>query len=255
MTRPRLAACYFGEGKFVRMANVLAHSARKHCPEWSIEVERIHPQLQASPLGVHSHVTNTAKLDWWARVIEQSADGDRVLLIDGDTMVLRDLTPVWDLDFDVAYTTKKPAKFPFNGGVVFVRVCPASRALVKRWHAENARLFARPVEHQKWRAKYGGINQASWGLLLEEGVPQQLGVHVAELPCSEWNCEDTYWRRFSQLKPRIVHVKSRLRYVLFAGSSDYELRPILEAWRAMEAEALAHERRAMESHPKEASPQ
>lgn len=238
MKAPRLAACFFGDARFRRMAAVLEHSARRNCPDWTVDVVPIQPELAASPLGIQSHSTNTAKLDWWAAQIEAAEDDDRVLLIDGDTMVLRDLTPAWDRDFDLGYTTKTRTRYPFNGGVVLVRVNARSRAFVAEWRHENGRLFNKPREHQIWRSKFGGINQASFGMMLETGRPKQLGLQVVEFGCPEWNCEDSCWPRFDPAVARIVHIKSQLRREIWLREARTPyLKPIAKIWRALDAEA------------------
>ncbi len=251
----RLEACYFGGASWDRLAHVLRHTARVHCSGWAVNVERITPQQRQSPLGVPGHVHNTQKLDWWAGRVVAAADGDRLLLIDADTMIMRPLNDVWDRDFSFAYTTKPSgSRYPFNGGVIFVRVDEASRRFFAEWHRENLRLLRNPVEHQAWRAVYGGCNQAALGSLLERMTWRSLcrdinearlgdvRVRVARLPCAEWNCEDTSWRTADLSQVRIVHVKSHLQLTVFRqNGSDKSLLPLADLWRRFEREAGAAE--------------
>ncbi len=106
------------------------------------------------------------------------------------------------------------------------------------WQAENTRLFRDPQARTRWSARYAGQNQAALGCLLERGVPQALGVRLAQLPCAEWNCEDSSWPRFNPRVTRILHVKSQLHRELFRKVSQRpDLRPLVDCWRAREAEA------------------
>ena len=237
---PRLISHWFGANPiFERMARVLEHSARKHCPEWSIEVERVTPAPRVSPLGNDSHATNTQKMDEWNAVVQAAPEGDRILLIDADTMVLLPLDPVWDLEFDLAYTVKD-SRFPFNSGVVFLRVNDRARAFAAAWQAENARLLNTPTVHREWRRQYGGVNQAALGAMLTNGIVEQLGLQVAKIPCAEWNCEDSTWPLFDRERTRIVHVKSALRRSVFGiGPATPRLKPLVRVWRLLEREMLA----------------
>jgi hypothetical protein len=238
MTPPRLISKWFGDNpQFARMARVLEFTGRRHCPDWSIEVERIVPAPRHSPLGIPSHAHNTMKMDVWTMAIAASEDGDRVLLIDSDTMILRPLDDVWAQDFDLAYTVKLTERFPFNSGVVFLRVGPAVRRFADAWQQENARLLDHPQEHQRWRAKFGGINQAALGAMLTQGLVAELGLRIVQLPCREWNCEDTSWGAFTPTT-RIVHLKSALRRAIFGlGPTQPRLRPLVGLWRQLEREA------------------
>lgn len=243
LTPPRLVSPWFGDNpQFTRLAQVLEFTARRHCPGWSVEVYRIEPVPRRSPLGVASHAFNTMKMDAWRDAIAASQDGDQVLLIDADTMILRPLDDVWEWPFDIAYTVKQAQIFPFNSGVVFVRVTPAARAFVDAWQVENARLLDAPAEHQRWRSRYGGCNQAALGAMLESGMIDRLGLQMLKIPCAEWNCEDSSWTRFDPERTRIVHIKSALRRAVFGiGPNTSRLRPLVGIWRQLEREVLGPE--------------
>jgi hypothetical protein len=215
VTPPRLEACYFGDhGSDVwrRMAAVLEATALEQCKGWQVNVRRVEPERRVSALGVDSHARNTEKMDEWHRIVMGSADGDRVLLIDTDTFIVKPLDDVWSLEFDLAYTTK-PSRFPFNSGVVFLRISDRVRGFVEDWRNENIRMLGDRRYHVPWRAKYGGINQAALGAILDRNGLH--GLDVRQLPCAEWNCEDSSWWSTGPEKARIVHVKSALRKAIF----------------------------------------
>lgn len=213
---------------YERLARTLEYTARQHCPGWDVTVERLDeaalpPLVPAS--GNPSHVWNTWKLDWWRDRVLGAPDGARVLLIDGDTFVTRPLDPIWDLDFDVAYTLRakyekvrglagvrtRGGGIPFNAGVIFLRVSERTRAFMRSWSETNLRFLRDAQEHEPWRKVYAGINQAALGYLLEQG---EHGCHIAELPCAEWNLVE--WGLYEPEVTRIVHVKSSLRRATFA---------------------------------------
>lgn len=251
MTRPRLEACYFGsvsspQMEWPRLARVLHATASHHCPAWSVRVSCVTPALRTSALGVPSHAVNTQKMDEWHRIVMAANDGDRLLLIDADTMIVRPIDDVWDREFDLAYTSKRHTKFPFNSGVVFLRVSDRVREFVSAWQRENARMLEHccpsgracldPGCHSRWRARYGGINQAALGWMLEQS--QTYGVQLAELPCAEWNCEDASWDEFDLNRTRILHLKGLLRRVVFGRQdpTNDRVRWLAHYWRQTEAD-------------------
>jgi hypothetical protein len=175
-------------------------------------------------------------MECWYEAVSMAPDGAELLLIDVDTVILRSLDAVWQQAFDIAYTTK-PSRFPFNSGVVFVRVNDRSRAFVKTWRDENLRMLTSETHHQAWRRKYGGINQASLGYTLDSKLAA--GVQLVQLPCVEWNCEDSSWALYDPSVTRILHVKSSLRRAVFLGHpAPVSVRPLGRLWRQLEQEAL-----------------
>lgn len=240
-TPPRLVVRYFGPGPsrdWARLVAVLTASARQHCPGWDLDiVDEPYIDTMASPLGVHANVFNTQKLDAWTRAVDAAPYGTRILLLDADTIIRLPLDDVWEQVFDVAYTTK-PAdagpRFPFNLGVLFLRVSDATRQLMETWATANRRMLADPREHQVWRPAFGGINQAAFGRVRREGALRHLAV--VRLPCQTWNCEDESWAAFDPAATRIVHFKGELFRALFHRvKPDPEMRPLLAIWHDAEA--------------------
>lgn len=235
----RLVSCYFGSGdgkKWPRMAAVLRHCADRHCADWHVDIKAITPAPLRSAIGMDSHVSNTQKMDYWASVVESFDNGDEVLLIDSDTMILRSLDDVWDLPFDMAYTTKT-SRFPFNSGVVFLRISQRVKAFACEWQRQNRKMLDDHEHHQTWRRRYGGINQAALGYMLETALAADL--QLLGLPCREWNCEDSSWASFDDTT-RIVHVKSALRRSVFdTGGPDGRLLNLTKMWHALEAERIS----------------
>lgn len=254
MTAPRLYSCWFevaGPGAwpatwYERHARVLEYSARVNSPGWTVDVRKIgRPTPRRAALGggsTSSYIYNTHKLeDWWGAV-RDAADGDRILLIDADTMILRPLDPVWDTPFDVAITVKTGVtRLPMNAGVVFVRVNPRSRVYIEAWWTWNLRLLGNRQEHLRYRRTYAGMNQAALGALMEHEGPRL--ATVAELRCEQWNCETATWATYDAgNQPRIVHVKGCMRRGIMAPTSyrltDPKRRAIADEWLRLERGAI-----------------
>lgn len=243
MTGPPAAlyACAFGAGgptsPWPRLARVLAYTGAQRCPGWTVTVETIAPPpAQTLRAAAASHLDNTHKLDRWCAIVAAAPDDARVVLIDADTMILRPLDDVWALPFDVAITVKAQPVHPINAGVVFVRVSARTRAWLEAWRDENRRMLHDARHHQVWRRTYGGINQAALGAVL---ASTSSDVALAQLPCREWNCEDSSWRAFDPDITRIVHLKSQLRLAVFHGvPAAGEVRRLATLWRSLEREAI-----------------
>ena len=237
MIQRRLVACYFGDSPdWARLAKVLEFSARRHCIGWDIEVRRIDAPPPTHRLSANKN-GNTRKLDWWTDRVEQAEDGSPLLLIDTDTMVLGPLDEAWSEEFDFAYTVKG-GRFPFNAGVVFVRVSDSVRAFMRLWREENRRMFEDSRYHAPWYRRFGGLNQAALGKMLTESVAASMGAKLGTLPCSTWNCENATWADFKSGATRIVHLKNGLRLAALAtGAGSTKLMPLVRIWRAMEREA------------------
>jgi hypothetical protein len=239
--KPRIESLWFGDGKYARMAKVFEATARRHCPGWDINVRKVDQiPIPAHRASVQGHIANTQKLEDWNQIVQDAPDGARIPLIDADTAIVNPIDDIWDLDFDIAYTTKR-STFPFNLGVIFVRVSAPARAFFAAWTAENRHMLQKKVVHREYRQRFGGINQASFGRTLE--TPAVRGVNLLGIPCVEWNCEDSSWERFDPERTRIVHVKSALRRAIFDGTAADLAKPgvarLAEMWKGIEADCMA----------------
>lgn len=241
--RPMVAACYFAakkepDGQYDRLARVLAYTARQQCQGWDVRIDRIVPDIPAPCTGNPSHAWNTSKLDWWADVADACPDGTPLVLMDADMAILRPLDPIWEPSFDLAYTIRDPktSRLPFNGGLVAIRVSPKTKAAIRRWQVVNDAMCREGTDHAVWHKKYAGMNQASFGSLIEgDGF---VGLSVRQLPCQEWNCCE--WSNFAE-NTRVLHVKSRLRRAVFGSAPPQygrgDLSPLVREWHALEAAA------------------
>ena len=241
MTAPRIIVRYFDaspRGTWSRLVGVLRRSIERHCAGWDPDIETTPPATLYSSSGRQGDVHNTRKLNAWAAAVQDAANGDRILLLDADTLILRSLDDVWDRPFDLAYTTRPAeSRYPFNGGVVFLRVSPATKAFVARWQEENLTMLTDAAHHRVWSPAFGGINQSALGMLLTQKAH---GLSIARLPCLEWNCEDECWANFSPDRTRIVHYKGGLQRALFNRQPvEPSMEPLIALWLDQERDAEA----------------
>jgi len=239
---PRLIACYDG-ALYARMARVLAASAAQHCPHWDRQIvaRRL---FDVKEVTVNARVRNSSvKLAEWVKAVDESPDGTPLLLIDADCLILRPLDDVWDRPFDVAYTKRDPArsKLPHNAGVLFVRATPATRAFLHAWLEDTKVIRTSTAKMQQARRQFGACDQAALATTLKRPVAS--AAAIVQLPCREWNCEDSEWGRFDPSLTRIVHIKGALREALIGNARLVSagrmqtLPRLIERWREVEARA------------------
>ena len=213
---------------------------------WTCEVQALTPTTLTSALGLQSHANNSYKLDHWAATVRDAADGEQIMLMDADMAILRPLDEVWAQEFDLAYTVRDPkyTRFPFNGGVVCVRVSDRTKRFVAEWRTENFAMLTNAPMHRPGRIKYGGINQASFGTLIHDRG--RLPLKVAKLPCLEWNCEDSSWERFDPALTRVLHLKGHLRRAVFGQDTAVKpgVKRLVALWHSLEAQATMRARSA-----------
>ena len=223
------------------LRDVLHYSLRKHVRTDDVEIVDIRldePYQRERARGI---ISNTDKLFRWQQEVEDSEDGDCVMLLDCDMMVLKDPCDIFEKDFDVAYTERENSGFPINGGAIFVKVNQRSKKFFRLFLDINNRMYDDIVFHTFWRKRYAGINQSAFGYLIdEEGYEKEVKKHDAKLlsvPCSKWNvCQD--WDK-SLKNARIIHVKGQLRKsVFFSDTVPPHIQETVALWRQYKAELL-----------------
>lgn len=243
MSAPTLAATCFlfpdVARVYTRLADVLEASAAVHCPTWQRDIERVPPPSRVNMSEAFD--ANVHKMTRWCARLETADDGDAIVFMDADTVIVQPLDPIWSEPFDLAYTVKPGARYPFNTGVVAVRVSDRVRTFFRAWHDECRRMQPNTAEakahHRTWRRRYGGIHQAALGCVFAAGAAD--GLQLATLPCRVWNCEDLHWTTFDPAETRILHVKSGLRRAVLGFSPvPHRLRPAVAYWRLVERRLL-----------------
>lgn len=239
---PLLFSCYFDaapNGMFGRLARVLRATAAEQCPQWDRRVQLFDAPVAPRRKYVDdAHLYNTEKLNLWTMAVDAAAVDTPILLIDADTAIVRPLDDVWRRPFDVALTVRdKSCRLPLNAGVVFLRANATTRAFMHAWRDANAHMMTDGEFLRPWRKKYGGLNQAALGYVLEKTAIGR-ATSIERLACQEWNCEDSSWTAFDG-RTRIVHVKSSLRMAIFHYSPAWrDLKPLMRLWIELERQAV-----------------
>jgi hypothetical protein len=229
----RLAAVVFansnGRSDYTRLSRALERSVAANSPRTPIDITRVTPDdtlaAQRPDPADAGLVANARKVVAWNEIVQAAPDGEALLLLDCDTLVLGDL----EIEPAAAITyTARPswARLPFNAGVILVRGGSPARHFFADWTAENLRLLSDRSGHRPLRQKFGGLNQAALGVLRARG-----GYDLATLPCVIWNCEHTCWPQFGA-ETKILHLMGRMRAAaLGTREPEDDIRPMVELWR------------------------
>jgi hypothetical protein len=115
---------------------------------------------------IWGYTANHEKLKAWVDIYHKSEHG--VILLDCDMLVLRD--PRQELSDLVQYfgvCRREPGAYQaFNGGLIVAKKSPVTDQFFNRWLDIDRRMYTQDHRlHAKYREKYSGMNQASFGYL------------------------------------------------------------------------------------------
>jgi hypothetical protein len=227
------------QSKYDTLARVLEHSVKKNCPSANFVLIKIPPpQLKGLKRCFDS---NTIKLWHWQDQLK--CDDEQVVFADCDMIVLHDIACAFDdPGFDIGLTTRSNGnlltggRLPINGGVIFVRNNAAGKEWVDIFSAVNQRMFEDPLFHQPWRDRYGGMNQAAMGYVLEK---KTFSARIKKFSCMIWNSCKPEWQYIDEAT-KIIHIKSDVRRAVFHEQRDAALdlkyKRALFHWRTLAAE-------------------
>lgn len=226
-----IATAVFGNDVYRQMADVLELSVRTNCPQ--AEFLRFDTEAHQHIKGIPDHCpANAHKKQIWADVVHEN-QGQEIVLIDCDTIVLRDLQHVFEEhEFDLAYTVR-PHRVRVNAGVMFIRSNATSRRFFDKWMYMQQLLLSeeqRPHLYARLR-KYAGLDQAAFEHTL---AALDFPVKTLELPCTTYNSVDQTWHEFDE-NTAVLHLKGRLRRHAVIDDDDPCKHPTIEkpmrAWR------------------------
>ena len=228
-----------GASDYRRLHRVWEHSARKVMPDANIvtlDLGSVNGDNQHKP----SITANRRKMDAWAEYFV-SCDDD-VVLMDCDMIVRRDFNePFRQYEFDIAITKRDMpgASMPINGGVVMVRNTKAAHEFMQLWRDTDERLYRNKREHERWRKRYHGMNQASLGCVFNT---ENHEAKIQRLPCSKYNACEKEWALINKLEPYAIHCKANLKRSVLSDTPVGKMNPRFHTaariWRDLEQEAL-----------------
>lgn len=216
---------------YERLLNAWEKSVQANAPQSDYERKYLHPNLYPDcKHPKNSYMTNSIKLNYWNDKVKH--ENQDLCLIDGDTVVLKDVSHVFDQDFDIAFTQRsKGIHIPINGGVLFLRPSKAVEEFMHYWVLTNNEMLRNNILHRIWYRKYNGINQASFGYMLENISKLKHKLKIISLPCSKYNaCDKPDWIGINE-DTHILHVKSELRLACINGVQLKQYKKAIDTWK------------------------
>ena len=236
------ASFNYGNGdSYTKLGKVLEYSVKKNCPD----AEFTWLKLPAPKRKKENHTfdSNNYKIKFWLDFVEKA--NDDVILLDTDMIVLHDLSVAFTKDFDIGLSCRGSgrlakghhgANLPWNGGAVFVSNTEPARQFMRDWVAADNLLYAEGIHgasplHQKWRAQFGGMNQASLGYLLAQKKHKAI---VKPFDCLKWNSCIEHWDLVNA-STMIIHVKEPLRRAVLSGDRSKNVKAF-DIWQSLSRE-------------------
>lgn len=234
---------------YYKMGRVLAHSMRENSLGTPLVIHEIsETDADICEIGQKHErqpwfIANTRKTRHLTRLVRDAAEGELLLLLDIDTMVIGDVGVIEQGEsFDLALTTGRENRYKLNTGVVFIRATCETKQLCAAWELRAMEMLADKALHDKWRPKWGGINQSSLASLIEQ--PGWLhGIRLRWLQTREWNAISADHRhairRGDERRAKIVHLLGALRRVADVNKWPRynQLRYVGELWQRYELES------------------
>ena len=242
MNKPRLEAVYFGGEEYHKLARVLELSAQFHLGDrWDINIRQIGEHnlkaaLSSKYVRKGLFPNNAHKALSWCDIIKEAPEGERILLMDCDTFIRAPLDEIWELDFDYARTFRD-YKWPWNSGVMFVRVNDRTKRFFELITEETFKMLGDAAYHEKYEEKFGGIHQASIAAVIERNV---VPLNVIDIPCKIWNSEHSNRAYVDFKHAKIVHLLPSGRRKILHGVSwarDKHWKHIGKEWHSWNKEA------------------
>lgn len=197
---------YNQNDRYAKLEQTFRKSVEVNCPGTELTIARIEaPKATKRKIGLTS---NWHKFKRWVEFVDAQQDGEHVILMDVDMLVLGDLRPAFRESFDIGITRRTSANWPYNGGVVFVKVSNLTRGFIKRWGEIDEQMYRDERFHAPYSAKYKGQNQSSLGWMVEHDE----SCKIKEFPCAVWNACNEDWKAFGN-HTKVLHLKSTLRLV------------------------------------------
>jgi alpha-N-acetylglucosamine transferase len=182
--------------EYLRFKKALVNSINENMPESEIiDIEL--PPIRRRDLQLANHI----KLKEWSKHIKGNT-----ILIDADTIVLSDVSKVFDLPYDLIYTKRySNPNISLNSGVVFIK--ESGIGILRKWLEIDESMIKSKIFLRKWQRKYFGYNQASFGCMIDT-YPK---LNIGNVCTSIYNsCDIPDWLNNYEVA-KIVHVKSSLR--------------------------------------------
>lgn len=173
--------------------------------------------------GYQSKLAIPGKLNFWNTIVQESQSSNLVLL-DADTLVIRDFTEFFNKDFDIGFTYKTEESenldWPLNTGVILVKRNERSLAFFEKWAEYTNAIVSEGKKIGLCQKNWGAIDQATMGMMLDTRDKNKYSkmIKVGDVKCQGFPCSILNETRCIHLtEAYIVHYKGWFQKVLDSG--------------------------------------
>lgn len=218
------------------LLNVFKKSVEINQPDCKFVDIRIPAEENPNPDKPINFWYNGVKLRKWVEYLE-THDED-IIFADCDMIMMNDASSAFDHDFDIAYTRRSKVntividgktveRMPMNGGIMFARPTERARQFYRDLLEINDKMFNDVKFHEKYRARYAGMNQAAFGYVFEN-MCEDIKIHT--FYTREWNAVDCDWPYIND-KTKFLHIKSKLRKLCLHKHMPYgNFKKAMQEW-------------------------
>lgn len=162
---------------------------------------------------------------------------ERIVFVDVDMLILKDLSGFFDDSFDIAFTYKDE-QYPVNTGTFLACGSTATEEFFKKWHSETKKILSDPLLRARATSSsypYGAPDQMAFYTLIEfkrGSTEYAVTVGGKRLRCKGLPCELLNETNSRPLNDRmhIIHYKGGWHSILIDGTDFTPRRPKEDSW-------------------------
>jgi hypothetical protein len=173
--------------------------------------------------GYQSKLFIPGKLNFWNELVKTHRY-DEIVLLDADTVVIRNFGEFFNKDFDVGYTYKteesENLNWPLNTGVILVKRNERSLSFFDKWTEYTNSIVSEGRKIGLCSKNWGAVDQASLGMMLNTRDKNKYSqiIKVGDVKCQGFPCKILNETRCVSLTDAyIVHYKGWMQKVIDTG--------------------------------------
>jgi len=164
---------------------------------------------------------NNAKIPCKPHIIEDALlsaeDNETVIWLDADALIVQPINEIEADIFDIGVTVRQPKQkehpLPINAGIVFAKKTENALRFIKEWKT----LSDQGISDQPPLNKLSAVNSTNIGDTVVRN-----DVLIKVYPCAIYN--NFYFAKKKSPHAKILHYKSKLRYLYPLDGETYDIR-------------------------------
>lgn len=187
-----------------------------------IQLESV-KNIDNSSTGNYFSSLKSGKMAYLNTIYDHLEEGEQFVLIDCDTIVLKDISEVFNHDFDIAFTSLplEVNVFPVNVGIMFFRNSAATRKLTANMQQHITKVVEDEQLHNESFAKYGAADQAALCRIIDfesdDKIEEDLKLTEVKTLELDWYKYNNFSSVESFANISILHLKGSWQTIIFKG--------------------------------------